>query len=122
MKRPPPGVVGATYEEAASRHLQHHGLSIVARNYQARVGELDIVAEGGRCLHFVEVRYRRSERFGGAAASITAAKQRRIARCARHFLLHQPVYANHRCQFDVVTVSGGDYPYRFEWLQDAFCA
>jgi len=63
---------GARAEELAARHLEQHGLAIVARNVRNRFGEIDIVARDGAVLVFVEVRLRRSGAYGGAAGSITA--------------------------------------------------
>ena len=114
--------VGARHERAAASHLQSLGLAIVTRNFRCKLGEIDIIAQR-RCesqLHIVEVRYRRSERFGGAAASVTRSKQLKIRRCAEIFLLHSPDFQSHRCQFDVVTLSGTNYPYSIEWIEDAF--
>lgn len=107
---------GAAAEDLAARFLEGEGLLIVERNYRCRLGEIDLVARSGAVLVFVEVRARKSEAFGGAAGSITAAKRRRLVAAARHYL------AAHRrdraCRFDVVLVRGTDQ--RIEWLTDAF--
>ena len=66
---------GVAAEKAASDYLERAGLRIVARNWHCRYGELDIVARDGGTLVFVEVRQRRASGFGGAAASIDAAKR-----------------------------------------------
>ncbi len=121
----PPGTsldVGARHERVAAKHLENLGLAIITRNFRCKLGEIDIIAERGRKpqLHFVEVRYRRSERFGGAAASVTRHKQIKVRRCAEVFLLQSPHFRSHRCQFDVVTLSGTNYPYSIEWIEDAF--
>ena len=71
-------------------------------------------------LHFVEVRYRRNDRFGGAAASVTMSKQARIRRTAALFLQRHPDYRNYRAQFDVITVTGTHYPYSINWIRSAF--
>src|SRR5690606_9052317 len=68
---------GAAVEAAAGRHLAEAGLRPVATNATARFGELDLVMLDGPTLVFVEVRYRRSDRFGGGAASVDARKRRR---------------------------------------------
>ena len=104
---------------------------MVARNFHCKLGELDIVAlrphknKQTVSLHFVEVRYRASERFGGAAASVTGAKQRKLRRAAEVFLLKNPQFRNHRAQFDVVTVSGTHCPdemcpAEMVWIESAF--
>lgn len=107
---------GARGEGAAERLLARHGLEIVARNYRTRFGEIDLVARDGATLVFVEVRLRAGERFGGAAASITAAKRRRIEAAARHYL--SKLAFEPPCRFDVVTLDGGEPA----WLRGAFDA
>jgi len=68
----------------------------------------------------VEVRFRKSDRFGGAAASVTSAKQRKVRRTAALFLQRHEELRNHHCQFDVITVSGTNYPPQMQWIEDAF--
>jgi putative endonuclease len=107
---------GASAENLAAAFLERRGLTILERNYRCRLGELDIVARSGALLVFVEVRARRSEAFGGAAGSITAAKRRRIVAAARHYLAARRV--DRPCRFDVVLVRGEEQ--QVEWLTDAF--
>ena len=109
---------GADGETRAAALLETSGLAIVARNWRCRAGELDIVARepgasGG--LVFVEVRSRASNSFGGARASVTPAKQMRLARAAE--LFRQVTRSKHLpCRFDVVVIEGG----ALEWIRDAF--
>jgi len=115
--------VGDAAEARAWSHLQRHGLTLVQRNYRVargppqRGGEVDLIArEPDGTLVFVEVRLRRSAAFGGAAASVTAAKQRSIVLAAQHFLRHFSTPPP--CRFDVVAIDGE----RIEWLRAAFDA
>lgn len=107
---------GEAGERSAERLLQSHGLTIVARNYRTRMGEIDLVAQDGDVLVFVEVRLRAGDRFGGAAASIGPAKQRRLAAAASLYLSRLPRAP--RCRFDVVTLERGEP----RWLRGAFDA
>lgn len=107
---------GATQETLALTHLEAAGLQLLARNVASRVGELDLVMQDGEILVFVEVRSRTSSRFGGAAASVTFAKQQRLARAAQVFLKTTWRGPLPRCRFDVVAIS----PERIDWLRDAF--
>lgn len=109
---------GAAAEELAARHLAKHGLQVVERNFRVRGGELDLVCLDGATLAFVEVRLRSRADFGGAAASITAAKQARVILAARHWLARHPRYGSNSCRFDCVLLDGQ----RIEWLRDAFTA
>jgi putative endonuclease len=72
-QRTPRAAAGAAAETLAARFLAQRGLTIVERNWRRRCGELDLVARDGDTLVFVEVRLRRGNDFGGAAASITPA-------------------------------------------------
>jgi putative endonuclease len=98
--------LGRAAEAAAARYLERCGYRILTANFRARGGELDLVAMDGTALAIVEVRYRTSDRFGGAAASITAGKRSHIIRAARALLATNPPLAKLPARFDVVEVSG----------------
>ena len=98
--------IGRAAEAAAARHLERIGYRILQNNFRARGGELDVVAMDGTALAIVEVRYRASDQYGSAAASITTHKRRRIIRAARALLATQPLLARFPARFDVVEVSG----------------
>lgn len=97
---------GRAAERAAARLLECAGYRILAANFRARGGELDLVAMDGAALAIVEVRYRASDRFGGAAASITSVKRSRIVRAARALLATNPALRRLPARFDVVEVTG----------------
>ena len=109
---------GRQAEDLAARFLEKQKLKIVARNYRCRGGEIDLVCRDGKVLVFVEVRLRRNDAFGGAAASVTATKQRRIIHAAQHFLMAHSL-ANPDCRFDCVLLNGVSEN-NIEWLRDAF--
>ncbi|MBK6615267.1 YraN family protein [Ottowia sp.] len=123
FKGPPGGTTrarGGAAEDAALAHLRRQGLRLVERNYRTPGrggGEIDLILrEADGTLVFVEVRARAAGTHGGAAASVGAAKQRRIVLAARHYLLRLP--APPPCRFDVVAIDGE----RIEWLRAAFDA
>lgn len=104
---------GDAGEERAMRHLESRGLSLVARNFRCRGGEIDLVMQDRNTLVFVEVRQRADARFGGAAASVTAGKQRRLVLAAQVFLQR---YAEvPPCRFDVVAIEAGN----LHWIPNA---
>jgi putative endonuclease len=120
VPKPPAGsraVAGAHAEALAAQFLAHHGLAIVERNWRRRCGELDLVARDGDTLVFVEVRLRRGRDFGGAAASITAAKRVRLVNAANLYLAR--LSRTPPCRFDAVLLDALD-PARIEWLRDIF--
>ena len=103
--------------------MQSHGLTLVHRNYRvaagpsARGGEIDLVMrDRDGTLVFVEVRARKSAGYGGAAATVGAAKQRSLVYAARCFLRGQATPP--ACRFDVVAIEGE----HIDWLQAAFDA
>ncbi len=104
---------GQQAEALALIWLQQRGLVCITRNYRCRMGEIDLIMRDGNTLVFVEVRQRRSARFGGAAASITPAKQARLARTAEHYL--QTLASLPPCRFDAILLDGQQPP---EWLQN----
>ncbi len=113
---------GAAAEALAARHLERHGFTIIARNVRCRGGEVDLIADDGRSLVFAEVRLRKNGRFGGAAASITASKQRRVILAAEHWLAGDGRrHANRACRFDAILLDGLDAA-RIEWIRGAFDA
>jgi putative endonuclease len=110
----PPQRAGFDAEDRAAIYLAERGLKIVARNFRTRLGEIDLVAQEGDVLAFVEVRMRASGTFGGALESITPHKQRRLRAAASQFL--QKLGREPRCRFDVVLLEAGEV----RWLRAAF--
>jgi putative endonuclease len=118
---------GAAVEAAARAYLLKAGLREVAANANYRFGELDLVmldqsGRGAATLVFIEVRYRRDDRFGGGAASIDRRKRRKLVQAAQAFLGAHRAYAHGACRFDVVDADGDPNTPRLVWLRDAFRA
>ena len=107
---------GKLAEALAADYLQARGLRLIARNYNCRLGEIDLILADGPVLVFAEVRLRRNRDYGGAAASITAAKRQRILLAARHYLSGRPEAP---CRFDALLLDALD-PDHIEWIKDAF--
>jgi putative endonuclease len=109
---------GTLAENSACAFLEAQGFDIVVRNFLRRVGELDVVARAGQLLIVAEVRTRASDRYGGAAASVGRAKQRRIAATTALLLQRHPELRECRVRFDVIVIRDG----QVEWLKHAFDA
>jgi putative endonuclease len=107
---------GAEAEAMAAAFLEARGLTILARNYRCRLGEIDLIARDGPTTVFVEVRRRASRSFGGAAASITSAKRLKLLKAARHYMSRLRVMPE--CRFDALLIEGE--PPRIEWIRNAF--
>jgi putative endonuclease len=114
---------GAASERLAAAYLQAQGLAVLARNVRCRAGELDLVCLDGGVLAIVEVRQRVRIDFGGALASVTWRKQRRIIRATQFLLRRQAQWRCRVLRFDVLAVEGvPDGAHRIVWIKDAFRA
>jgi putative endonuclease len=114
---------GAASERLAAAYLQAQGLAVLARNVRCRAGELDLVCLDGGVLAIVEVRQRVRIDFGGALASVTWRKQRRIIRATQFLLRRQAQWRRRVLRFDVLAVEGvPDGAHRIVWIKDAFRA
>jgi putative endonuclease len=112
---------GLHYEALALEHLQRQGLQLLQRNFRCNAGEIDLVMLDGEILVFVEVRYRRSQTHGGALATITFDKQRKLLRAARYFLHRHGEQQQRDCRFDVVGVQPGSSGVAAcDWIRHAF--
>ncbi|MEZ5451829.1 MAG: YraN family protein [Thiothrix sp.] len=106
---------GISTEQLACEHLQASGLKLLQQNYRLKIGEIDLIMLDGRTIVFVEVRYRKNNRYGGALHSIDPRKQARIIRTAQHYLQYRAPDAQAR--FDVVAVEGSNH---IHWIRNAF--
>ncbi len=93
--------LGKTAEAAAEGLLRRKGYTILGRNIRFGRGELDIVARVGETLIFVEVKARRTSRYGGASHAVTAHKERQLVQLAAQYLAHHHL-EQHPCRFDVL--------------------
>ena len=92
--------IGKYWEQRAEHFLLQKGLQLIARNFSTSSGEIDLIMRDGEHAAFIEVRYRRSDRFGGAIHSLTATKQRKLKRSAALFISWQKAWSHHPCRFD----------------------
>jgi putative endonuclease len=104
---------GALWEHAALAYLRRRGLVLLAANFRCPGGEIDLVMRDGPAIVFVEVRQRSGASRGGAAASVTLHKQRRLLRAAHAWLARYPVTPP--CRIDLVAVDGE----AIAWLRNA---
>ena len=109
---------GRSAEEAAVAWLERQGYEIEARNHATRAGELDVVARDGDVLCFIEVKARKSARFGSPLTAVDWKKQGRIGRAAALYLAATGWRG--RCRFDVLGLTGSEDGWRFELVRDAF--
>jgi putative endonuclease len=111
--------VGQEGEQLAADHLTRLGYRIIARNYRCPFGEVDIVARDGTVLAFVEVKSRRSDRYGDPQQAVDHRKQGKLSRIALYYLADQHL-SNQPARFDVVAVRLDSKGSRVELIRDAF--
>ena len=113
------GMRGTRAEELAAKYLTSAGLKLVARNYRSRFGEIDLIMLDGETLVFIEVRYRASNKYGGALASVDAKKQAKLSKTATTYLLKHHAL-NQPARFDVLCMSGELSSPIYDWISNAF--
>jgi len=112
---------GQLTELLAQEFLTGQGLTFVERNYHCRQGEVDIIMLEGDTYVFIEVKYRKSNTYGGAIAAISASKQKKIKHCVT-FYLHQVGLNEYNtpCRIDVITLEGDINQPDINWIKNAF--
>ncbi len=121
--RPASADSGRAAEQEAERYLLAQGLTLRARNYRCKAGEIDLIMADGNSLVFVEVRLRRHSGFASAAETVDFRKQQKLIRAAQHYLQRTGLTDQVACRFDVVAFDPrrtSDAP--ATWLKDAFSA
>jgi putative endonuclease len=116
-------LTGERWEEIAARHLERAGLTVLARRYRCRLGELDLICRDGPVLVIVEVRARGGRAYAHATESIDQHKRVRIIRTTRHFLMCHPEWQQYTIRFDVVAIDRIDSERpALAWIRGAFDA
>lgn len=113
---------GYVAEERVARWLEQQAITVLARNYRTRLGEIDLILQDEGCIAIVEIRQRRNAQFGGAAASIHPAKQQRLIRLAQLWLQQHPQWRNAALRFDAILIDGTPEAGGIRWIKRAFIA
>ena len=98
--------IGAAYEKIAADFLISMGYNILDRNFRTSFGEIDIVAEDGPVICFVEVKYRSSLKYGYPSEAIGKTKQRKILAVSRYYIAAGGLYGR-SIRYDAVEIIGG---------------
>jgi putative endonuclease len=114
--------LGKLAEESACRYLTANGLKLIEKNYKCRRGEIDLVMQDKNSIVFIEVRYRRNDRFGSGAESVISSKQQKLIMTAMHYLQTHKHASASASRFDVVSIQGRNGKNDIEWIQNAFQA
>ena len=111
---------GEEGEERAVQYLEQNGFSILARNYSPKTnfqgGEIDVIAKRGSRIHFIEVKFRRTDAYGAGRESVGAAKQKSIRRLASMWLVKNKLYGVAPISFDVIEITAQ----KIEYLENCF--
>lgn len=114
---------GLRYEDRARVYLERQGLQCIAHNFRCRLGEIDLIMCDQQTVCFVEVKYRSSSDFGGAAYSISARQRRRLVKTAEYFLLGKRQFADRPLRFDALLIQRqADGSETFDWITNAFAS
>ena len=101
--RDPRGELGVAGERLAEAFLKKRGMKTVARRFSTAVGEIDLVMREAETIVFVEVKTQRDRRFKDPEEQVTAAKQRKLCKAAKWFLM-QRRWTERPCRFDVIAI------------------
>jgi putative endonuclease len=110
---------GSTGEDLASQFLEKNGLKILTRNYRFERGEIDIIAEDGEEIVFVEVKARRTSSYGTPEDAVTDEKQDQIRTVAEGYLYEKNI-DNRPCRFDIVAIEFKDGKAEVRHIRNAF--
>ena len=110
--------LGSDGEAAVAAWLADQGFKILAQNYLVRSGEVDVIAQKGDVVAFVEVKTRNTQYFS-LSQLITKSKQQKIGRAARHFAREKKLF-NHVLRFDIATVLHSNGTFSIEYIENAF--
>lgn len=114
---------GLCFETEAARYLEGKGCRLLTRGFRCRFGEIDLIVRHSDTICFVEVKFRQTLRFGGAAYAIPATKQRKLIKTAQYFILSNTGLANQAMRFDALLIQRqADNSDRYDWIQNAFYA
>lgn len=112
-------ILGNVGENIAAKFLENHGYKIIARNYRIRSAEIDIIAEIGGVIVFVEVKTRSNIRHGSAAEAVNFRKQKKIIEAASIFLQDEN-YCDCACRFDVIEIYSHGKDFTVNHIEAAF--
>jgi putative endonuclease len=112
-------IQGKAGEDLAAGYLEQQGLKIIERNYRFERGEIDLIAEEGDELVFVEVKARRSAAFGSPEEAVTEEKQEQVHTVAEGYLFEHDI-DNRPCRFDVVAIEFRNNKVDIRHIRNAF--
>ncbi len=113
---------GLLYESEAKQYLLLQGLWCLEQNYHSRYGEIDLIMLQADIVCFIEVKFRKSFDFGGAASSISYQKRSKIIKTAQIFMQNNQKLQNQAMRFDALILQQSGENITIDWIQNAFYA
>jgi putative endonuclease len=115
---------GLHYENQAKNYLVQNGLALLKQNYHCRFGEIDLIMLQQEVLCFIEVKFRNSMAYGGAASSISTQKQKKIVKTALFFITENEKLNQNSIRFDALLIQqqADNKSVDIDWIQNAFYA
>jgi len=111
--------IGRKGENVACEHLKKNGYKILKRNYKKKYGEIDIIAQKGDLISFIEVKTRNGTEYGLACEAVTKSKQEKIIRTAQIFIIENKI--NETYSFDIIEIYHLDGKIqKIEHIENAF--
>lgn len=108
--------IGSKKEALAMEYLKDQGVKIVCRNYRVRQGEIDLIGFEDKTLLFIEVKYRKNNKAGGALSAVTARKQKQIQKVSLYYLNQYKIASDRQIRYDVVAIDNTE----ITWVKNAF--
>lgn len=102
--------IGSFYEDQAIEYLENNGFDIIERNFHCDIGEIDVIARKMSIIRFIEVKYRKNSKFGGATYAINQQKLKKIYKIAQFYILKNRLN-DQQFSIDVLAITGNKYEY-----------
>jgi putative endonuclease len=112
---------GKITEDFVSEYLILQNLTLIDQNFHSRHGEIDLIMLDGNTYVFIEVKYRKNNKYGGSLVAVSYSKQQKLRLCAKYYLQQNQLNEyNTPCRFDIVALEGDIQNPNINWLKNAF--
>jgi len=120
--------IGQNAEDIAKKYLMKQGLVYIESNYHSRFGEIDLIFNDKKDIVFIEVRYRKNNKYGHSFETIDKKKQNKIIKTAEYYLHKHQLTESVNCRFDVIGIepkntkeTSSRTQHSINWIKNAFC-
>lgn len=110
--------IGFKAEDDVLAFLKKKGLTLLAKNFQSKFGEIDLIMQDMGAVVFIEVRKRISATHGNSVGTVTYSKQKKLIKTANYYLLKSKIKYTLPTRFDIIGLDGE--PPKITWVKNAF--